>query len=206
MLNQRSGKIPVDGQTGTIDVFPNEVLLEVFDCYRLAVHQGRFWNEPWPWYTLAHVCRRWRQILLGAPERLKLQLRFHQRWKAACRMLRGSPPLPLTIDYQPETEQDGSSPTESGHTPDDFDEFADLDDETWPGKTYGAILGLIHINRAVNILIRPDKGRDPLTRLRSVMRSDDSNAAPKLETLHLESEFDTELPKSFLSEGAPRLQ
>lgn len=45
---------PLDLQV-TIGTLPDDALVEVFDFY---VHQGKPFFERW--YTLVHVCRRWR--------------------------------------------------------------------------------------------------------------------------------------------------
>ena len=57
----------------TIDVLPDDVILEIFDFY---MDQAR----PYPfegieaWHTLVHVCRHWRNVVFGSPLRLNLQL------------------------------------------------------------------------------------------------------------------------------------
>lgn len=58
----------------TIDILPEEVLLDIFDlyvdptrdCYRVEI-----------WCTLVHVCRKWRNIVLESPLRLNLRIRCH---------------------------------------------------------------------------------------------------------------------------------
>lgn len=52
----------------TIDVLPNNVLLDVFERY---VHRDR-WGKAWQ--TLVHVCQRWRRLVFGQPRRLDLRL------------------------------------------------------------------------------------------------------------------------------------
>ena len=54
------------------DILTDDVLLEVFDCYR-QTSMGQ-WNGTWKWTTLVHVCRRWRNIIFGSPRRLDLWL------------------------------------------------------------------------------------------------------------------------------------
>ena len=53
----------------TMDMLPDVALLEIFDFY---VDQG-----PWTtaWYTLVHVCRKWRDVVFGSPRRLNLRLK-----------------------------------------------------------------------------------------------------------------------------------
>jgi hypothetical protein len=56
----------------TIDILPEDVLLEIFDLY---VDPTRKYDGPEAWYTLVHVCRKWRNVVLESP--LRLNLRFH---------------------------------------------------------------------------------------------------------------------------------
>ena len=57
----------------TIDVLPDEVVLEIFNLYRLQT--SRFPSEGIrAWHTLVHVCRHWRNVVFGSPLRLNLQL------------------------------------------------------------------------------------------------------------------------------------
>ena len=59
-----------------IKLLPDDVLLEIFDFY---VHHTLY---PWlsmkanveGWQSLVHVCRRWRNLVLGSPCRLNLRL------------------------------------------------------------------------------------------------------------------------------------
>jgi hypothetical protein len=52
----------------TMDVFPDDVLLHVFDCY--LAHPSRVES----WHTLVHVCRLWRSLVFGSPRRLNLRI------------------------------------------------------------------------------------------------------------------------------------
>jgi hypothetical protein len=64
----------------------------------------RFWGggewagERW-WYRLAHVCQRWRNLILGSTSYLGLCLVCTYGTPVAD-MLAHSPPLPLVIDYE----------------------------------------------------------------------------------------------------------
>ena len=58
--------------TVTIEVFHDDVLLEIFDFYRLyAIKQSR---GSWKWLRLAHVCRKWRRIIFRSQHRLGLRI------------------------------------------------------------------------------------------------------------------------------------
>ena len=52
---------PLDLQV-TAGTLPDDALLEIFDFY---VHRGKPFFERW--YTLLHVCRRWRPIVFASP-------------------------------------------------------------------------------------------------------------------------------------------
>lgn len=63
----------------TIDHLPGEVLLEIFDHY-LGNFQSktslRVWSNNNGWFKLAHVCHKWRSIVLASPYRLRVLLFF----------------------------------------------------------------------------------------------------------------------------------
>ncbi|KAN0135852.1 hypothetical protein V8E53_006304 [Lactarius tabidus] len=52
----------------TIDILPDEVLLQIFDFLQLTV------RPVLGWHRLIHVCRRWRQVIFSSPRRLDLYL------------------------------------------------------------------------------------------------------------------------------------
>ena len=52
------------------DMLPDVALLEMFDFYL-----DRDKEQVEAWYTLVHVCRKWRNVVLESPRRLNLQLR-----------------------------------------------------------------------------------------------------------------------------------
>jgi hypothetical protein len=57
----------------TIEMLPEDTLLEIFDFYRLdAIKRSR--GRPWKWHRLAHVCRKWRYVVMVSPRRLGLQI------------------------------------------------------------------------------------------------------------------------------------
>jgi len=57
----------------TIEVLPDDALLEIFDFYRLYAMR-RSSQRRWKWLRLAHVCRRWRHVIFTSPRRLDLQI------------------------------------------------------------------------------------------------------------------------------------
>ena len=59
----------------TIDVLPDEALLEIFDFYNGdLVYAILAMPLTWEWMRLAQVCRRWRNIIFGSPQRLDLRV------------------------------------------------------------------------------------------------------------------------------------
>jgi F-box-like len=87
------------GQVITIDVLPDEVLLDIFDlCVGQDLSKRIIYaeSEIEAWQILVHVCRRWRNIVFGSPLRLNLALLCTDKTPA-----RGTlnvwPPLPLFI-------------------------------------------------------------------------------------------------------------
>ena len=83
------------GNNSSIDVLPDDVLLEVFDFCRL--NNVLAWNHQ-GWFKLAHTCGRWRHIIFSSPTRLDLQLCCTYGSPAAD-MLSHFPQLHLIIDY-----------------------------------------------------------------------------------------------------------
>jgi hypothetical protein len=91
-------------RTASIHILDNDSLLHVFYLYWPFVSDDDFaslahWisDGRW-WYTLAHVCRRWRNIILGSATYLGLSLLCTYGAPVAD-MLEHSPPLPLVVGY-----------------------------------------------------------------------------------------------------------
>jgi hypothetical protein len=57
-----------------VDVLPDDILLDIFRFYVIMHFPG--WGKPdiEAWQSLVHVCRRWRDLVLGSPRRLNLRL------------------------------------------------------------------------------------------------------------------------------------
>ena len=56
----------------TIDILPDNTLLEIFDFYVAQASHVFIYRETW--ITLVHVCRKWREIVFESPRRLNLRL------------------------------------------------------------------------------------------------------------------------------------
>ena len=86
------------GQLITFDMLPDDVLIEIFDFYLDKNLDGYF--EPFEgqmaWIRLAHVCRRWRNVVFQSPRRLNLRLLCTHKTRARD-ILDVWPPLPLLI-------------------------------------------------------------------------------------------------------------
>ena len=85
----------------SIDVLPNDILLEIFD-FRVGPDRPRRFlyvkKEIEAWQTLVHVCRRWRTVVFGSPLRLNLALVCTAETPVRD-TLDVWPPLPLVIRY-----------------------------------------------------------------------------------------------------------
>ena len=59
-----------------IDMLSDDVLLEIFDCYKedttFCLDKGLIYS--WRWKALIQVCRRWRCVIFGSPLRLDLRI------------------------------------------------------------------------------------------------------------------------------------
>ncbi len=83
------------------------------DDSRLGGGDERWVSECW-WYKLAHVCQRWRSLILGSSSYLGLCLVCTNGTPVAD-MLALSPPLPLVIEYDYE-DPDMAAEDEKGFT------------------------------------------------------------------------------------------
>ena len=92
-------------RTGSIHTLDDDSLLHLFYICRLSFRHedgdiiDAVWryNENW-WYAFAHVCRRWRNIILGSATYLGLSLLCTYGAPVA-EMLAHPHPLPLTVSY-----------------------------------------------------------------------------------------------------------
>ena len=120
-------------RTASIHILDDDSLIHVFCLYRpfllgedgddyarLLGGEGGWAHGRW-WYKLAHVCQRWRNVILGSASYLGVSLVCTYGTPVAD-MLAHSPPLPLVIDY--------------------FDEDRDITEDE-----EGAILALKHRDR-----------------------------------------------------------
>src|SRR6266403_1761049 len=77
-------------------MLPEDVLLEIFDWHindeyeHILIHQGGAWQE------LAHVCRKWRNVVFGSSHRLNLRLVCTDK-KPVRKMLDIWPSFPIII-------------------------------------------------------------------------------------------------------------
>ena len=82
----------------TIDVLPDNSLLEIFHFYKDdPIHHPRF---TWGWKILTQVCRRWRHVVFGSPRRLNLQV-VCTNTTPTSRLLDIWPPFPITVFLTP---------------------------------------------------------------------------------------------------------
>jgi F-box-like len=82
---------------GPIDMLPEDVLLDVFDFFQRETQPalGDFKNTN-AWLALAHVCRRWRNVVFVSAHRLDLQLVCTDKTPAK-KKLKDWPAFPIFI-------------------------------------------------------------------------------------------------------------
>ncbi|KAN0135580.1 hypothetical protein V8E53_006471 [Lactarius tabidus] len=80
----------------TINILPDDVLLDIFDFCRQDPNFT--WFLVWGPHGLVHVCQRWRRLVFGSPRRLELQLPC-TRGTPVKQILGCWPPLPVTIFF-----------------------------------------------------------------------------------------------------------
>jgi hypothetical protein len=176
-------------------MLPDEILLEIFDCVRLAVRAAtepdcNICDDSDPSCTscewqLVHVCRRWRSLVFASPHRLDLRLVYSFRRKARVmkKALDRWPTLPIVLWYPQNTIRRGP--------------FI-LEDES------NAYFALQHPNRIreINLFLT----NSLLLKTGGLLFS----SFPVLEYLRLESPNATEspptLPVGFLGGSTPRLR
>ena len=82
----------------TIDVLPDDVLLQIFDFCRVDHNPISPHLRVLEWHRLIHVCRRWRQIIFSSPRRLDLYL-LCTRGTPVRKNLGRWPAFPILVDY-----------------------------------------------------------------------------------------------------------
>ncbi|KAI0274312.1 hypothetical protein BGY98DRAFT_1178530 [Russula aff. rugulosa BPL654] len=101
----RNKRIGRNRRQMTIDILPDDVLLEIFDF--LVVEFNGFETENW-WRTLVHECRRWRNLIFWSSHRLNLQLVCSDRTHVR-KMLDLWPPLPIVIHHSNRRKSGGDN-------------------------------------------------------------------------------------------------
>jgi hypothetical protein len=73
----------------------NDILLGVFNCYRLD--EDNDWNERLGWRKLSHVCQRWRHLIHECAFHLGMHIEYTNG--NLVDTLDHLPPLPLFVNY-----------------------------------------------------------------------------------------------------------
>jgi hypothetical protein len=79
----------------TIEILPEDVLLEIFDHYVAEANEDRKYEE---WHILVHVCQKWRYVVFQSPLRLNLRI-LCSAGTPVKEKLAIWPPLPITIEH-----------------------------------------------------------------------------------------------------------
>jgi hypothetical protein len=78
-----------------IDILPEDVLLDIFDCY---VTEADKYGEHEEWQMLVHVCQKWRYVVFRSPLRLNLRI-LCSAGRPVREKLAVWPPLPIIIKH-----------------------------------------------------------------------------------------------------------
>ncbi|KAF8484017.1 hypothetical protein DFH94DRAFT_820681 [Russula ochroleuca] len=82
-----------------IDHIPDDVLLEIFDFYRQDIDSDRQWRWKCVWFSLAHVCKKWRAVVFASATRLDLGIPVGPRKPRHIKTFL-SCSLPILINYR----------------------------------------------------------------------------------------------------------
>ncbi|KAH9171664.1 hypothetical protein EDB89DRAFT_1081372 [Lactarius sanguifluus] len=91
LLRRRAFNFPLLDRNTSIEVLPDDVLLNIFGSYRAS--------SPLHWHRLAHVCRRWRRIVFASPRGLDLRL-YCKHGTPVLKTLDCWPALPIAVQYK----------------------------------------------------------------------------------------------------------
>ncbi len=86
----------LSGTVVSINILPDDVLLEIFDYVTRTQRYSYRIQHVDAWYTLVHVCQRWRYVVFDSPRRLDLRLLCTDRTPVT-NMLDIWPALPIVI-------------------------------------------------------------------------------------------------------------
>ena len=80
-------------------MLPDDTLLDIFDSFLSDDDAEKYRFSPvWTWHELVHVCRRWRQLVLGSPGRFNLLILSTHGFPLR-EILDCWPPFPIVIQY-----------------------------------------------------------------------------------------------------------
>ena len=160
----------------TIDVLPDNVLLEISHFYRGDPLYDIY--STWSWKPLTQVCRRWRHVVFGSPRRLALRV-VCTNTTPTSRLLDIWPPFPIIVLLTPTSPVVDINDVENLIT---ALEFRDRTSVIWICDIRGPVL-----EKLVTVLHEPF----PVLTHFSLVSIDESALA---------------LPETFLGGFAPRLQ
>ena len=81
----------------TIHWLNDDILLDIFNCYRLDEANG--WNNQLGWRHLSQVCQRWRHLLYECSSHLGMHIECSNRCPIALETLDHLSALPLFLSY-----------------------------------------------------------------------------------------------------------
>ncbi|KAH9994175.1 hypothetical protein BJV77DRAFT_313497 [Russula vinacea] len=163
----------------TINHFPEELLVEIFDLHPSRQHDvihannNQWWLE---WFKLIHVCKRWRTVMFAWSSRLDLCFLLKPKMGGNMKTIlsrRYFPPSPIVIDYN--CQRDDVKSKDMGRMlaalkrPDRIREI----------RLSGTAAILDKFFDAINFLSRTGDSRTWLRSLQSLHRTDNPNHIPR---------------------------
>ncbi|KAI9437232.1 hypothetical protein H4582DRAFT_2077629 [Lactarius indigo] len=177
----------------TIDALPNEILLEVFDCHRLLTLESAS-SGLWEWHRLAHVCRKWRDIVFASPHRLDLRLVYTYA-KPVRESVDCWPTFPIVIWYPTErlVPEDESNVVAALRYPDRICEINLIVTRSLLSKSYALLRAPFPALERLRL-----RSQDTMRSL-ILPTAFLGGAAPRLRDIHLDSTAFPMLPQVLLS-------
>jgi hypothetical protein len=125
-------------------MLPEDTLLEIFDIYRLdTMVWSRDGGHRWDWLRLAHVCRRWRDVISISPHRLDLWILCKSGGVPIERILSSWSIVPLIVRFKSSPRNQSSLPDNIAAALRHWDRICEIDlDVARP--LAGPIIDVIH--------------------------------------------------------------
>ena len=161
----------------------DDLLVEIFDFCRRDNISPNTYPQNW-WYTLAHVCQKWRRVLFATPTRLGITLVCNSRTPVADLLASFPPSLPLVVywgnpgTFDTEESVEKGALVALGH-PERVRRITLRTSENALGKAFSSMRACFPMLETLQLCCSSESVRDPKTTL------SDKFEAPNLRHLQL---------------------